>query len=781
VSSDGIAAEKIIGEISQIRRTLGEMRSTWGSGRASIGALDEVDRLARRCLEELSDGCLALDEHLHILSMNAPAERLLHGNAETAVGAEFFEAFPEVRTPFFLEQLRQTVATGTPTSFVALLGSSTAGGWYEWRVFPGEAGLEIYFQAIAPANASAVEPGPDLPEVAREALRACKRSLGTRGGRVVLFREPEGDDEVVFVDRVTVDPLRSQVLSEGGARFDNEIPAGRGTGSARSALCAPLSVDGRLVGFLELSDKPDGFTGEDARVAMSFAARVAVAMGGSSKGGAEFHGISRALASAGGDAVVIFDARGRMIDANPAAARLLGYSRTELLSLDLRGILSSRAALQLPGYMRRLRGTGHATAESENVRRDGTVIPVELDASLVRTARAPAVLCVVRDMRKRKAVEELRTQSRRLEAKGALERGVAHDFNGILTTLLGHAELALSDPLIPPAVAEEIRAVKAEAQRAAAFTLRLLAFTRKRTMQPRLLDINAVVGGMEQRLSRLMDDRAVVRTSLDPSVGTVLADPVLLEQVVIELAITARDAMSGGGALTLVTRRVPAGDAPLALHPEAASTDYAALIFCSTGREIDDAAVQLIHEPFFTSAVQGKEAAMGLATVHGIVQQLGGFIEAEGSASNGASFRVFLPAFPTPASPSTFVLPAMARQLQGAGVVLLVEHDAALRQQEEGVLRRCGYSVIQASGVREALAAIPSGRVVRVAVVPAGDTSFSAELRGRFPEAGLLLVQEEGARQTVPGREPRSQTITRPFSLRELALKVWEMTEQGRD
>ncbi len=785
-SSHGPGSEKLVEKIIQIREQLTDLHARWAAGQDPAGTLDEIERLACEGIESFSEGRLLLDRDLRIVSLNEAAEKLLGRNGPALIGRLFLEEFPDTEASFLSDQLHKSIAVHRPTNFISLLRTPPSPQWFELWVFPGETGVEMYLHLIRESEGDGEDSSEVVAGVARSTLRACKSTLGARRARLVLFTGSGGDSEVLSVNPTLLKEMGSLWLRAAGTRrpvMENERSSEPGKRARQNVLCVPLLLEDEVAGVLELSDKPRAFTEEDARVASAFADRIAVAVrrGAVLEEPARLPEISRTLFNSGDEAVYMYDFHNRFIDANRLAWEKLGYTREELFVLDARSIQSTRTARGMAGHLRSLRATGHAVCEVELVRHDGTLLPMELNSVLITHAGEPAVLSIARDIHRRKAIETLRVHSRRMEAVKDVARGFVEDIGTSMTALLGQMETLLLEAELPPAIAAELEALKKGARRIADMTLRLMSFGDRRSPQPRLLDLNALVCGMEQRVSRLLGDETTVRILADPAVGAVLADATLLEQVVIELSVISRDAMSGTGTLHVETRFVPAGDAPLQLHPEADFVDHAALILRESGEGIDEVTAQRIHEPFFTTATQEKKTPMGLATVHGIVKQLGGFIEAESAATSGATFRVFLPSFSSKAPVGQATLPAAALRARSARVVLLVEADESLRQREESVLRRCGFSVVQAPSAHEAFSALAPGLVVAVAVVPYSSHGGAAvkDLLRRFPGAGLVLVlaggEEELALPFV--HHPRMRLARKPLSMRELALKVWEMTE----
>jgi signal transduction histidine kinase/ActR/RegA family two-component response regulator len=292
-------------------------------------------------------------------------------------------------------------------------------------------------------------------------------------------------------------------------------------------------------------------------------------------------------------------------------------------------------------------------------------------------------------------LEEQLRQSQKMEAVGRLAGGVAHDFNNLLTVITGYA--ALLRDTVGSGGASELEEIQKAAFRAGAMTHKLLAFSRKQVLQPRIVNPNTVVTGMEELLRRLIGEDVLLVTILG-NIGNVKADPNQLEQVIMNLAVNARDAMPGGGRLVIETRNAQLGSEMHTLRPGA----YVLLSVTDNGHGMDAATAARIFEPFFTTKDLGKGTGLGLSTVFGIVEQSGGLVTVESAPGAGATFRVYLPIDTSTAEESA--QPAAAAAEQRAGTILVVEDEVPLRRLVLKILRGAGYHVIEAVNGEEALA-----------------------------------------------------------------------------
>jgi CheY-like chemotaxis protein len=364
-----------------------------------------------------------------------------------------------------------------------------------------------------------------------------------------------------------------------------------------------------------------------------------------------------------------------------------------------------------------------------------------------------------------------------LEALGRLAGGIAHDFNNLLTAILGTAQILLEDLGPDPrrADAEEIRDA---AQRAAALTNQLLAFSRRQLLQPEVLNCNELIADLQRMLRRLLSEDVELRTALAPDLGAVRADPAQLEQVVMNLAINARDAMPAGGVLTIATSNVelhepPTGEA-FVVRPGA----YVKLTVTDTGTGMDDATRARIFEPFFTTKELGQGTGLGLATVYGIVKQSDGYIWVTSQAGRGSTFETYLPRVTE--KPKRLERIAASGPVRGTETVLLVEDEEAVRALAARVLTSHGYTVLAAGRGDEALALAGSHAgaihlVVADVVMPGmSGRDVLDRLRARRSDVRVLFVSgytdEDVVRHGV--LEEGAAFLAKPFTPDSLLRKV---------
>lgn len=396
------------------------------------------------------------------------------------------------------------------------------------------------------------------------------------------------------------------------------------------------------------------------------------------------------------DAIVMLD-QGNVIRAiNPATSRSFQRTREELLGAPIE--------LLLPDGLRADPGARGAVDQSRTgVRKDGSTFPVELSVTTFSLEGIEHSTCVVRDVTERRKLEEELRQAHKMEAFGQLAGGVAHDFNNLLTVILTETSLLLGNAdatASPPAAA--LREIHDAAERAAALTRQLLAFSRKTVLEPRVLDVNEVVRETETMLRRLIGEDIELVTQLSARVQPANVDPGQLTQVLVNLAVNARDAMPRGGRLEMETGRVTLDEAAARALGAPQRGEYVRLCVRDTGVGMTPEVRSRVFQPFFTTKEVGKGTGLGLAVVHGIVGQSGGFVTLESEPGRGAEFRVFLPA----AAPATSPTVEPRREEPPTSILarlLLVEDDDAVRRIATKVLSLIGCTVHVATNGSEAL------------------------------------------------------------------------------
>ncbi len=426
--------------------------------------------------------------------------------------------------------------------------------------------------------------------------------------------------------------------------------------------------------------------------------------------------------------------------------------------------------------------------------------PVSLGIAGVRGLGEAAVLLSLADSTEETRLRRQVAQATKMQAVGQLAGGVAHDFNNVLTAIIGYCDLLLLRHLPGDSDYDDIQQIKANSNRAASLTRQLLAFSRQQTLQPELLQLPDVLAEVSQLLKRLLGAKIALETQHDRDLGPIRADPRQLEQVIVNLAVNARDAIQarGGdqarGRLTFATRRIGAEDIRRAGNTLVPPGDYTALVADDTGGGIPEHLLPKIFEPFFTTKEQGKGTGLGLATVYGIVKQSGGFIFADNvdhpDGSKGARFTIYLPVHHATDEelrrPAPQPEPEQPREWSGGGRILLVEDEDMVRAVAERALARQGYEVVTAADGEEGLAAVRAGPafdlVVSDVVMPSMDgPAMARAIREIAPNMPVLFMSGYAEGQ-LRGEIDIEQMhfIAKPFNVAQIAAKVGAVLEASR-
>jgi two-component system cell cycle sensor histidine kinase/response regulator CckA len=409
---------------------------------------------------------------------------------------------------------------------------------------------------------------------------------------------------------------------------------------------------------------------------------------------------------AAANGIVITDRQGTIRYVNPAFTAITGYSREEALGRNPRILKSGN---QPPAFYQDLWETILAgkvwCGELTNRRKDESLYSTILTITPVRDNHAGVThfIGIHQDVTQQRRLEAQFLQAQKMEAFGQLAGGVAHDFNNMLTTILGFSDLLLAGQQVKEEGRESIIQIRNAGERAAGLTRQLLAFSRKQVLQPQILDLNALVSEQEKMIRRLIGEDIQFSVRCDPHLHRICADPVQIQQVILNLVVNARDAMPTGGNLTLATRNVDLDENFARDHPKAPPGSYVLLEASDTGCGMPPEVLARLFEPFFTTKEIGKGTGLGLATVLGIVDQSGGVIDVHSQPGLGATFRIYLPQSGVSRSgksksSSADILP------HGKETILLVEDDDGVRGLAALILRGAGYRVLEARDGDEAKA-----------------------------------------------------------------------------
>ncbi len=493
-----------------------------------------------------------------------------------------------------------------------------------------------------------------------------------------------------------------------------------------------------------------------------------------------------------GEPVMITDAKGRILYVNPVFETVTGYCRAEVLGRSSRILKSGehdgelyREALDTIRAGRVWRG------RLTNTRKDGTLFIVDTTISPVhdKAGRIVNYVGVERDITEqlRLAEEKARLedhlrQAQKVEAIGRLAGGVAHDFNNLTAIVLGYGEMLLGQLRPEDPARKSVEQIIEAGRRSAALTHQLLAFSRKQALRPEVLDLNALLRNLEKMLDRLIGEDVELEFVLAEGLGRITADPGQIEQVVTNLVLNARDAMTQGGKLTVETADVELDETYALEHASVVPGRYVLFALTDTGTGMDKATMARLFEPFFTTKEKGRGTGLGLAMVYGIVKQSGGYIWAYSEPGSGSTFKVYLPR--TDAQPQAKPVEVVGVTPLGGGErILLVEDEVSLRDLCEITLAGLGYRVSVAGSGLEALLLVQERRLepelVITDVVMPGMSGVEMAVQLRRAQPGIKVLYMSGYPDDAIARhgvlEPGTPFIQKPFTERVLAVKVREV------
>ena len=471
---------------------------------------------------------------------------------------------------------------------------------------------------------------------------------------------------------------------------------------------------------------------------------------------AQMEGRYRGLLEAAPDAMVVVNQDGEIVLLNVQAEKQFGYRRDELVGQPVVNIIPEGFAERL--IADDLRSAAEALAqqigtgiELSGLRKDGSEFPIEIMLSPLDSDEGILVTAAIRNISLRKQAEGQLLQAQKLESIGRLAGGIAHDFNNMLFAIHGYAELLAGDlastnrsRLDPDRALMSVNAISQAADRATALTSQLLAFSRQQVISPKVLDLNAAIGGLEPMVRQLIGGNMRLVLKLAHDAGHIRADAGQLDQILVNLVVNARDAMPDGGTVTIETSNVLV-DEPYAIeHFDVRPGPYVLLVVIDTGVGMDRLTREHIFEPFFSTKELGKGTGLGLATAYGIVRQAGGHIWLYSEPGVGTSFKLYFPrvdAVVTTEQPAVAAAPAV-----GAGTVLVVEDEPVVRDMTTQLLTRSGYEVIAVANGQEAmdrLAGLDTSIDVLVTDVIMPNMSgieLAEAIMDEYPQVGVVLL-----------------------------------------
>jgi PAS domain S-box-containing protein len=491
-------------------------------------------------------------------------------------------------------------------------------------------------------------------------------------------------------------------------------------GDTRGSSChasVPLWAGGRVIGVMNLVGSQQGrFRDEELQVLNGVGNQIALALERvAARARADQYAQQLAdrveiaetkyqtLMQHANDAIFIVDPAGPVLEVNGQAEAMLGRPSTEIVGRLLMDLVTQESHGDAVAHFQQLLIKGAAHAHDIHLRRsDGRQVCADFSASLVPVRGEPFVLAIARDVTDRNRLERQFQQAQKMEAIGQLAGGVAHDFNNLLTVILGYSEFLLETFPADDSRRQDVEEIRKAGQSAGSLTRQLLAFSRKQILEPVVLDLNAVLANSDRMVRRLIGEHIKIITRFDPGLGLVKADAGQIEQILVNLAVNARDAMPDGGTITIETGNVEFDEQYVRTHVGAATGAHIVVAVSDTGHGMSEQTQSHLFEPFFTTKEKGKGTGLGLATIYGIVKQSGGSIWVYSELERGTTFKVCFPRVEGVAAPLVSARSSVPSPT-GKETILLAEDASGLLELAKKILERYGYTVLEAPNGIEAL------------------------------------------------------------------------------
>ncbi|MFN0165743.1 MAG: PAS domain S-box protein [Bryobacteraceae bacterium] len=755
--------------------------------------LRESEERYRIVAETATDAIITFDGHGDIVFVNHASEKLFGYTVEEMIGRPITLLLPECPRRFLqsfawvdlstgqsylgteTERLSGTHRNGAVLILEATIGEFTQFGRHQFtaviRDITEKQRIEDAIRRSELRFRSLIENASDLIVILDEA--GCVQYASPSVERILDVRAEEifGKTAFEFIhpdDRDWVRETFSFQLEHGSSapqRFDCRMRRRDGSWRVMEAIGRNLLEDAAVRGYVcNLRDITDRKKAQDDL--------------------RQANETLRTLIQTSPLAIIAFD-RGSMITKwNSAAERMFGWNEDEVLATRPPFIPEDR--VEEAGELFNTLAQGRSFAVSTiRQRRDGSLVPVSISAAPIHgpSGTFAGAVAILTDETERRRLEDQLRQAQKMEAVGQLAGGIAHDFNNLLTVITGYDQLLLSclDNQDRPGI--YAREIMQAAERASSLTRQLLAFSRRQNAQPRFVDLNALIANMAPMLSRLAGDSVEITHCLADDTATIHADPVQIEQIVLNLVVNARDAMPSGGRLTIETRNVILSAGYSRAHVSATPGPHVLLAVTDTGVGMDAETRERVFEPFFTTKELGKGTGLGLSTVYGIVQQNHGQIWVYSEPGVGSSFKVYLPAVAAPAPPSAVEEPMPFTG--GDEAILLVENDPNLRELVGQLLSTLGYQVIAVRDAMEAEAVCSDASIlihllVTDLVLPdVGGRDLVERLMALRPGLRTLYMSGYPDEAVIHNGliERGAPFLQKPFSQEALGAKVREVLD----
>ncbi len=491
------------------------------------------------------------------------------------------------------------------------------------------------------------------------------------------------------------------------------------------------------------------------------------------------------------DGVTMIDAQGFILMFNPACERLFGYQAGEVLGQNVKMLMPAPYQQNHDSYIENYHRTGHRKIigigrEVVGQRKDGTTFPMELSIGEAKQDGQVMFVGIVHDLTERKRTEAQLAQAQKMETVGQLSGGIAHDFNNLLTVIIGNVDLLIEKVEDTPELKQLCETVLNAGERGAELTQRLLAFSRRQTLQPTVIDCNQLVEQMQVMLRRTLSEDIDIRFTVDSNLAKAFADPSQLESAILNLSLNARDAMPQGGHLTITVNNASLEKTSYQVPPDIKPGDYVMISVTDDGEGMAPEIREHVFEPFFTTKEVGKGTGLGLSMVYGFVRQSNGYVAIYSEIGLGTTVRIYLPAAISAQTVERSPRPAIdLAALRGSETILLVEDDPFVRSHGVSSLESLGYHVITAANGREALVKLHQNPSIHIlfsdVVMPGGlnGRELAEQAQKHKPTLKILLTSGYPM-ETLAERNlhnPKMPVLNKPYRKIDLGRRIREVLD----
>ena len=823
LASDQALVSEVAGDLAFAIHSIGLARQREHAGEELSRERDFSESVIRTAQAIV----LVLDPAGRVVQLNPYAEKLLGCRSEELRGKGWIDTCVPERERERIHGVFATAVSGGDTSgnvnsVVGRDGRERQIEWHNTTLLAADGSpqgvlavghdITAYLRAAAETEAllratRAVVDEPDFPSSARRIFDGLRELVGASSGYVALLSADGENNDVLFLESggvaCAVDPtlampvrgLRAEAYAARQAVFDNAFPASphwqlmpAGHVPLESVLFAPLRADGRSVGLMGVANKPGGFDEHDGRLMEAFAELVAVSLREHRAAEALRRSEERyrTLVENLDDLVYSVDAEGRLTYVSNATTTY-GFTPDEVMGRLFADQVHPEDRAGLSAAFARVRAGSMMPIEFRLVDRSGKIRFVRSSNRATFVAGAFAGLTgVLVDLTAQRETEEQLRAVQKMEAVGRLAGGVAHDFNNVLSVILSAAEFALQATSEGDARREDLEEIRTSAERAANLTRQLLAFSRRQVMRPEVLDLDAVVAETRRMLVRLLGENVELVIHRSEGLWTTLADRGQVEQVIMNLAVNARDAMPGGGRFTIATANRVLDEGFVRSHAGAVTGSYVEITLSDTGSGMDTETLARVFEPFFTTKAVGQGTGLGLAMVYGIVKQTGGSIWVESEVGAATTFTVLLPRT-TESAQATASKPIRQQTRGGSETLLVVEDEAAVRRLLRRMLTSAGYELHLAGSGDEALALCaelprPVDLLLTDVVMQGmGGVPLAAQLVERWPRLKVIFMSgyTDDAIVHEGVLEPGVDFLPKPFTKDQVLGRIRRALDGG--